>query len=105
MIVRGILIPRRPIIAGALAVPIGLSIVGNEIGPWVTSPTAVAVLTCSLWWVLPMLAGALSGAVVGVITGLIYGENLETYGDTISVVSTIITMLFVGMCVWLIKFL
>ena len=103
MIVLGIFIPRRPIIAGALAVPIGLSLVRTDLGPWLSSPAALFLLTCSPWWLGPMLVGALYGGIIGVITGLVFSENVETYGDNISVASAIITMLLVGACVWLIK--
>ena len=105
MIIYGIFIPRRPIIAGALAVPIGLSIVRADLGQWVLPPALLAVLTCSLWWAVPMLVGALYGAVVGITTGYAFYDDAERHGDAISVLSSIFAMLGVGMSVWLIKYL
>jgi hypothetical protein len=94
-----------PVLAGVLSGPIAFSLVSEDLGPVALSPLVLFFLSCNLWWLAPAVLGAGMGAVIGAINSAIFSENLEVYGEAISVASAMMTMLLTGAFVWLIKFL
>ena len=105
MEVGGLKIPRLPIIAGAFIAVVAFSTTREDLSAWASLPGVTFLLTCPIWWLLPAVIGALFGATVGLIVSTIVAENFEIYGEWVSVLSAVLTMLLVGLFIWLVRFL
>jgi hypothetical protein len=101
--VKGLRVPRLPIVAGALIFIIAFNMVSSDLGQTQAFPGATLLSTFNPWWFLPALAGALLGGVVGLLVSVIVDENFEIYGEAVTVISVMITMVIAGLFVWFIR--
>lgn len=103
MFVGGLKVPRLPAIAGALIFIIAFNIVSSDLSQAAVLPGAALLSTFKPWWFLPALAGSVLGGIIGLVISVTVDENFEIYGEAVTVISVMITMIIAGFFVWLIK--